>query len=308
MHHFDEVMIALADMFAIGVANLADSPEKRRMLRAIAGVKREHHHAGTFLKRLAMPLPTPVPVAELAKPIFLEAHQSVLDLLWDATRHSQQGAAQFATLGLLYWAFDELTVAFYLAERRYTTQAYAHLRTLHDLLDKAELFFQQPQWAEVWGSDDKEKILKELSPGAVRKKLGKPKFDPVYGLFSELGTHGTYGAMRKRVTQTGRTPGVTKVAMRIGGTLWDSEVRMTVACCIFAVLSTLLTLAKVYESRLNRKEVVSILQARFATAGNFLQEHFIKPSSKSGLDASGLTRTLNTLLAGSEKLAAESGC
>jgi len=42
-----------------------------------------------------------------------------------------------------------LTAAFYLAERRYTTQAYNHLRTVHDLLDKAELFFEQPQWASV---------------------------------------------------------------------------------------------------------------------------------------------------------------
>src|ERR1700716_160691 len=135
--HFDHLMNSIADMFEQGLVNVADSPEKRRMLRAVAGVKRQHHKAETFIKRLAMPLPVPVPVAEIAKPIFLEAHQSVLDFLWDATRHPQEGVAQFATLGLLYWAFDELTVAFYLAERRYTTQAYAHLRTVQDLLDKA---------------------------------------------------------------------------------------------------------------------------------------------------------------------------
>ncbi len=304
--HFDRVMDSFADMFEQGLTNAADSPDKRRMLRAVAGVKRKHHRAETFLKRLAMPLPVPVPVAELAKPIFLDAHQSVLDLLWDAARHSQHGVAQFATLGLLYWAFDELTVAFYLAERRYTTQAYAHLRTVHDLLDKAELFFRQPQWADIWGGDDKEKIQKELSPGAVRKKLGKPKVDPVYSFFSELGTHGTYGAMRKRVTQTGKKEGKTQVAVRIGGTPWDSEVQMAVACCVFAALSTLLTIGKVYETRLNLLEVVSILQARFARAGQFLQEHFIEPAGKSGLDTSALTGTLKDLLAGLESIAVKS--
>jgi hypothetical protein len=305
--HFDHLMNSIADMFEQGLVNVADSPEKRRMLRAVAGVKRQHHKAETFIKRLAMPLPVPVPVAEIAKPIFLEAHQSVLDFLWDATRHSQEGVAQFATLGLLYWAFDELTVAFYLAERRYTTQSYAHLRTVHDLLDKAELFFQQPQWAEVWGSNDKEKILKELSPGAVRRKLGKPKFDPVYGFFSELGTHGTYGAIRTRVTQTGKKDGRTQVAMRIGGTPWDSEVQMTVAYCIFTVLSTLLTVGKIYEDRLNLNEVATILQARFAAAGQFLQDNLIEPSAKRGLDVSALAETLKRLLAGLEDIAIRSG-
>jgi len=305
--HFDRVMNTFADMFERGLAEVADSPEKRRTLRAIAGVKRQHHKAETFLKRLAMPLPVPVPLAELAKPIFLDTHQSVLDLLWDATRHSQEGVAQFATLGLLYWAFDELTVAYYLAERRYTTQAYAHLRTVNDLLDKAELFFQRPQWAALWGSDDKEKILKELSPGAVRKKLGKPKFDPVYGFFSELGTHGTYGAIRKRVTQTSKKGGKTQVAMRIGGTPWDSEVEMSAACCIFTALSTLLTVSKIYGTRLNLKEVASILQARFAAAGRFLQENLIKPSAKMGLDTSAMAETLKHLLDGLESMAAGAG-
>lgn len=140
-------------------------------------------------------------------------------MLWDATRESQHGVAQFATLGLLYWTVDELTAAFYLAERRYTTQAYAHLRTVHDLLDKAELFFQQPEWADVWGSDDKGTILRELKPGAVRKKLGRPSFDPIYGFFTELGTHGTFEALRKRVTQKEKKEDRTQVAMRIGGDL-----------------------------------------------------------------------------------------
>jgi hypothetical protein len=305
--HFDHLIGSIADTFEQGLSSVDDGPDKRRMLRAIAGVRRQHHRADAFLKRLGMPLPVPVPVAELAKPIFLEAQQSVLDLLWDVTRHSQEGAAQFATLSLLYWAFDELTVAFYLAERRYTTQAYAHLRTVHDLLNKAELFFHQPQWAEVWGSNDKKQIIRELSPKGVRKKLGKPGFDPVYGFFSELGTHGTFGAVQKRVTQTAKKENRTQVAMRIGGTPWDSEVRMAIACCVFTVLSTLLTIAKVYEIRLNFREVVSILRARFASAGQFLQKHFVEPAGNSGLDASAITETLKSLLTTLDGIAAESG-
>jgi hypothetical protein len=294
--YFDNLLNTVTTMFERGVENVADSPDKRRILRAIAGVKRKHHKAETFLKRLGVPYPIPIPVVEAARPIFLDGQQSVLDLLWDATQQSQQGGAQFATLGLLYWTVDELTAAFYLAERKYTTQAYGHLRTVYDLLEKAELFFRQPTWADVWASGDKKKILQELSPGSIRKKLGRPKFDPVYGFFTELGTHGTWEALRKRVTQTGKREDRTQVAMRIGGTPWDSEVEMVIACCILTVLSTLLTIGKVYETRLHAEEVVGILRARFEMAGKFLQEHFVEPRKKSGIDASAITEILKKLI------------
>jgi len=294
--HFDNLLKIIPNMFEIGLRNVPDSPDKRKMLRAIAGTRREHHRSRDLLERLGMPYPVPRPIVEAGRPIFLEAHQSILDLLWDATRQSQAGAAQFAILGLLYWTVDELTAAFYLAERRYTTQAYNHLRTVHDLLDKVQLFFRHPQWADVWGGDDKQQIIKELSPRAIRKKLGKPKFDPVYGFFTELGTHGTFRALRKRVTQTGKKDGRTQVAMRIGGTPWESEVDMVIACCIMTVLSTLITIGQVYETRLHTAEVVAILRSRLESNIAFLQEYFVDPRVKAGIDASALTEGYKKLM------------
>jgi hypothetical protein len=293
--YFNNFMDTIANLFEREMSNIADSPEKRKMLRLIAGVKREHHKAETFLKRLGMPYPVSIPIVEAARPIFLDAQQYVLDLLWDSTRHSQKGVAQFATLGLLYWTFDELTAAFYLAERRYTTQAYSHLRTVHDLLEKAELFFHEPTWADVWASGDKQKILKELSPGAVRRKLGRPTFDPTYDFFTELGTHGTWEALRKRVMQTGRRDNRAQVAMRIGGTPQDGEVEMTIVGCIITTLSTLLTIAKVYDARLHREEAIAILRARLGQTQAFLHEHFLEPRRKKGIDTSALTETLRKL-------------
>ena len=208
--YFDNLLKKVADTFEVGLRNVPDSPNKRKMLRAIAGTRREHHSSQALLKRLGMPYPVARPIVEAARPVFLQAHQSILDLLWDATRQSQAGIAQFATMGLLYWTVDELTAAFYLAERRYTTQAYSHLRTVHDLLHKAQLFFQHPQWAEVWASGDQKKIASELSPGEIRKKLGNSKFDPIYGFFTQLGTHGTFEALRKRVTQEGKREGLVR--------------------------------------------------------------------------------------------------
>jgi hypothetical protein len=89
--HFDNFLATIANMFEIGLRNVPDSPDRRRMLRAIAGTRQEHHRSQDLLKRLGMPYPILRPVVEAARPIFLDAHQSILDLLWDATRQSQAG-------------------------------------------------------------------------------------------------------------------------------------------------------------------------------------------------------------------------
>jgi hypothetical protein len=294
--HFGNLLKTFADMFEIELRNVPDSPNKRRMLRAIAGTRRKHHSSQVLLERLGMPYPVPRPIVEAARPIFLEAHQSILDLLWDATQQPQAGVAQFAILGLLYWTVDELTAAFYLAERRYTTQAYNHLRTVHDLLEKAQLFFHHPQWAEVWGGSDKQRTINELSPAAIRKKLGRPKFDPIYSFFTELGTHGTFGALRKRVTQTGKKDGRAQIAMRIGGTPWESEVDTAIACCMITALSTLITVGQVYQTRLHAGEVLGILRSRLESKTAFLQKYFVDPRLTLGIDLSALTEGYNKLM------------
>jgi len=196
----DELMKGFAEIMGEGVAKLPDSPDKRSMQRKIAAVKGKHFSVTGMARGLASE-PPDLPVARAAKPIFQRILQSVLDVLFDATRGKQKGVGQLGTLSMFYWAVDELNVAFHLAERKYATQAYGHLRTVYDLLEKIELFHKQPQWAEVWAGSDTQKILRELSPGGVRKKLGRPKFDFVYSFLSELGSHGTFEAVRRRVVK-----------------------------------------------------------------------------------------------------------
>jgi hypothetical protein len=293
--YYDNLLNGLAMMFEQGLARVDDSPDKRRLLRLVALTRRKHHHAANFLKGLGRPLPVPFAVAEAGKPIFLETLQSVLDLLFDATRETQKGLGQFASLSMLYWTVDELTVAFYLSERKYTTQAYSHLRTVLDLLDKAELFAQEPQLGDVWGGSDKKKILKELAPGTVRAKLGKPKFDAVYGFFTERGMHGTFGAVQTRVVQRGKSADATRIAMWMGGVAWDQEVDIAISSCILSALLTLISVAKVYKARLHAAEVLSIIRARKDTPIEFLRIHLVKPLQDSGTDVSSITETLNQL-------------
>lgn len=295
--YFDKLIDGIGEVFEQGLATVADSPERRKLLRLAALTRRKHHLTKNFLSGLGKPLPVPFPVAESGKPIFLDTVQSILDLLFDSTREAQHGTAQFASLSMLYWTVDELTVAFYLSERKYTTQAYSHIRTVMDLVDKAELFFQEPQLAALWGSADKKAILKELAPGAVRQKLGKPKYDAVYDFFTERGMHGTFGAVRQRVIQREKPEGKRSIAMWLGGVPWDREVDLAVSSCILSALITLSTVAKVYHNRLNNAEVSSVLQTRADAAKHFLREHLINPLKGSDIGMPGLAEAVNQLLA-----------
>lgn len=294
--YFNNVLDTIATAFELGLTGIADSPNKRKQLRLIALTQRKHHSAERLQHGLGRPLPKPFAVAETGKPIFVGALQSVLDLLFDVTRKSQTGVAQFATLSLLYWTVDELNAAFYLAERKYATQAFSHLRTVHDLLDKAELFVQRSEWADLWGGNDKRKILRELSPGAVRLKLGKPKFDAVYDFLTERGMHGTVGAVKKRVVQRGKIGDGGHVAMWIGGVAWDEEVDISISFCIFAALLVLNAVAKTYMDRLNSEEVLSILETRSQKAKQFLQSHLVKPLQLSREDVSGVIEALKPFI------------
>jgi hypothetical protein len=283
-------------MFEEGLRGAPDTPENRNMRRLAATVQDKHHRAGLFLEGLGKPLPQPFAVAEEAKPIFLEVLQSVLDLLYDVTRTHQSGAAQFATLNFLYWSRDELTVAFYLAERKHTTQAYSHLRTAYELLEQAELFFRQPTWAEVWGSDDIPRIIAELSPGAVRKKLGKPKIDPFYSFLTRMGAHGTFEAVRKRVVQRGKDGNVTRVTVFIGGGVpWDTEVDVTVSICVLLALCTLEMTSRIYSSRLNAEDVRRTLSTRIASVEKFLNSYLPNVQKSTRLDVLAIMATLETI-------------
>lgn len=294
--YFNKVLEALSSMVESGLEKIADSSEKRKMSRLVALTKGKHHSAKGLADGLGRPLPRPFAVAEAAKPVFLSSLQSLLDVLFDATRQPQNGVAQFGVLSMLYWSVDELNAAFYLAERKYATQAYSHLRTVYDLLEKVELLFKQPQWAEVWGSDDKKKIIRELSPSAIRRKLGKPKFDLVYSFFSELGSHGTFEAVRRRVVKRGGGSDRTQVGMWLGGVPWDSEVVISVSCCIFAVMSALMLAIEVFESRLHAAESSEVLKDRSKEAAEFLQKHFVGSMNEAGVDASELLKLLKTVL------------
>ena len=85
---------------------------------------------------------------------------------------------------------------------------------------------------------------------------------------------------------------------------------MVIACCIMTVLSTLIAIGQIYETRLHRGELVAILRSRLESNIAFLQEYFVDPRSKAGLDASALTegyKKLGLMLEEMENVVRSSG-
>jgi hypothetical protein len=87
----------------------------------------------------------------------------------------------------------DLLVATHLALHGYLTQGYNALRTSHETLELLDLIIEVPEEARKWANS--EKPQHEFSPGQVRKRLGRDKFDEAYGQMSEF-AHPRFGAFR----------------------------------------------------------------------------------------------------------------
>jgi hypothetical protein len=65
---------------------------------------------------------------------------------------------------------------------------------------------------------------------------------------------------------------------------------------MMTVLSALITTGQVYEARLHTGEVVTILRSRLESNVAFLQEYFVDPRLKEGIDSSALTEGYKKLM------------
>ena len=66
--YLDKLYDGVATMYEEGLSKLADTPDRRKMLRLVAVMKRKHHRAENFLKGLGRPLPVPFPLLKRENP------------------------------------------------------------------------------------------------------------------------------------------------------------------------------------------------------------------------------------------------
>jgi hypothetical protein len=286
----DKIISAIVEGFGTIAENLPDGQVRRQIARTVALASGGHYKAEGLLDTLSNQVPSPYPIVAAAPPVFCKVLQHLLDVLFDATRQTAHGIVWFASISLHYWCVDELLVAFHLASRGYSSQAYSHIRTTYETLDKIKLFTEQPQWAQVWASGDQKKIWNELRPKAIRKKLGKPHEDPIYSYFSKLGTHATFSGVKAR---TAYRPPRTKnadygVTIWVGGVDKEEHLAFAVSYAIMATVSVLFSAIGTYVERLNEQDVMHNLDEAVETALNFMRDHFVVWAKQTGMDVESL--------------------
>lgn len=232
--------------------------------------------------------------------IFQKRLQNIADLVFDVTQNPLSGPANFGQLSLLNMCVNELLVTLHLLKHRYANQAYSHIRTVFEHLDRVELFRVKPEWADVWAGDDQKKILKELSPSAVRKKLGEERYDPIYGFFSSLGPHGTFQAVQVSAAREVKESNPKDISIRfcIGGTQFEHNIVWLNSFALYALYGVLLQLMRSFEKRLNEEECKEMLNEAFEEFILYMKEHLISWAQKRNLN----TKALEEFLDGKESL------
>jgi hypothetical protein len=278
----------------VAVDALPEGVEKRQALRHIGLAEGAHFRAGDLLGVLESPTQIQHSIVPAARETFVQLLQHILDVLFDVSQHSHKGVAKFAKIGLFFWIVDELLVAFHLSQRAFTNQSYTHVRTVLEILDKIELFDKQPEWAELWVKGEEKDLLRELSPSAVRKKLGEPKHDPIYSFFSQLGPHGTFVGLQARGYRYRQPPDESAKHFRIwvGGSPMVHHIVWTNSYCVHMALATLMKSIKVFEDSLNTGEMTRVMDSATELVVRFYKEQYVVWAKEAGLDTGPIVELL----------------
>jgi hypothetical protein len=100
-------------------------------------------------------------------------------------------------MGLL----DELLAAFHLAQRAFASQAYAHVRTVEEVLEAIDMLSSEKtlleQWLNATAPDDERAVFKTL-----RQRIGqlpaRSDGKKLYSFLSALGPHSQFRALQAR--------------------------------------------------------------------------------------------------------------
>jgi hypothetical protein len=283
--YVDRVTEDLKGIIRTGIDALPEGPQKRQALRQLGIAERKHFRAEDLLELLQSPAQQQ-PVLVDARATFVQIVQYILDVLFDVTRHTHKGPANFSKIGLCYWAVDELVVSMHLAQHAFTTQAYAHIRTVFEIFDLIELFQTQPQWADLWVSGDDRKAWSELRPSKVRQKLGKPKHDPVYSFFSQLGPHGTFKGLQARAAKSAHPDkkDTKRFRLWVGGSPLVHHIVWTNSYCIYAAYRMLVKSIDVFLEYLNVSEMRKVIETAGELNAQFDRKHFVGWAKEVGVN------------------------
>ncbi len=280
------------------IKGLPDSQRTRELKRLYARSVDEHQRASDLIDMPAgQPLKRQEDTSNFSD-LFVTALQRIMDLMYDIRQNTLKGYASYGQLTLLCMCVNELAVTFHLAQHRYVNQAYTHIRTVFEHLDKVELFRVKSEWAEFWCTKDSRAVWKELKPANIRKKLGKPTHSPLYSFFSSLGPHGTYEAIQATSAQCVKPSekGNPQLVFWFGGTPIEHQNVWLRPYAVFAVHAVLAQTMKSFQQFLDKGECREMLRNSADGVRGYMASTFLPWAKDNGMDTGELEATLSTLL------------
>lgn len=292
--YFDLILENFNKVATEYVSNMPDSPDKRKASRLLEKKNGERINVSKMLKAFQEQHGYHTKIIDDWSEVLLATHQSIADFLFDIAKQ-KASRISVIVLTLLYGCMDELIVAHHLGRHFYFIQANAHLRTVLETIDRVELFIKEPSWIEVWAGSDWRKIQLELGPGAVRKKLEKDAFDPLYGYLSNNGTHVSYDIFRSRMFQSMDKENEARVF--VGGT---PLVHLQMFHFMFSIIVSNLLLSRVVtlfgKIALNHNEVMEVYKNLTLKFQDFHAMNFKKWALEEKLDASSFELLFENML------------
>ncbi|MFN0117800.1 MAG: hypothetical protein ACKVQC_05840 [Elusimicrobiota bacterium] len=258
------------------VSKMPPSSQRKKMERGLASLSNPSLNAEHTIKSLSQPLPDQPKFLKDADTLFKKHLQSVLDLTSDVTKKNYTGPAGVARITLLFGCINELLAAHYLSQHYLVNQANSHIRTILEFSDKIKLFTVDPASVKHWlNTEEDREAQKEMQPGEVRKKLGKPKFDPIYSFFCARGPHGTFEAIKSftSIQKNKENPKNITLTCWIGPTPNLLKSLTVSIMLLWSVMVVLNTIVENFGDALENDEVYDVFTASTKELKSYLDEH-----------------------------------
>ncbi|HWI94625.1 MAG TPA: hypothetical protein VNS60_01000 [Solirubrobacterales bacterium] len=196
-------------------------------------------------------------------------HQAAEDALVATLEHQMElltesggkgtGEGHIVIRHLIARVLSDLMVATHLARHGYLSQAYNAVRTAYETQDLIELMIVHRDEAARWVNTAQGH--KDFAPSAVRKRIGKPSFDEMYGHYSEL-AHPRFAGSRlstfgKRHLETGEV----QILVQVGPTMLDEFPDFW-----FLIMAILPTISRVIQSSTGLIALGEVTEAKWDNA------------------------------------------
>jgi hypothetical protein len=156
------------------------------------------HIGEKILTELDAPILTDFKFIESGKQLFIHSLSLLIEYYLSSAVGPSSGVKDNSIKPLFVRCINDLVVGFHLANHAYVNQFYSVTRPIFEALDLIELFKKDESLADIW-SNDPEKFKNQYTPVNIRVKIGRDRFDPVYRLFCQFGSHPTFDGMKSNV-------------------------------------------------------------------------------------------------------------